>query len=57
MDADGQWMFKFSVGEKLDLIPSFAQKPRLKKKFGLHHGILREAIQVPDVDDGETFLG
>jgi hypothetical protein len=55
MNADGQRVLKFPIGEKLYRPPLF-QKARLEQEVGFHHGISWETIEISNMDDLKVFF-
>jgi hypothetical protein len=49
-------MLEFPVGKKLDSLSPFPDETGLEQQVRFHDGILRETIEVLDVDDGESLL-
>ena len=56
MDSNGQGMLKLSVREKLDFFPSFSNESGLQKELRLYDAVLRETIEIPDMEEGVMFL-
>jgi hypothetical protein len=55
MDTDGQGMLQFPTSEKLYRFLPF-EKAGLKQKFGLHHRLFRETIEISHMNDGKVFF-